>query len=156
MKFYIYDNISSTTLPDPFHNTSPMTESLFVEMGGRIEEVATQFEIEFQEACIMFRTLCDQIGQFIGNPDFHGGFGEMAAFAQSEAYQQNPVMGNTLAIQWMALNEECKYFGSRIGLGQPDWYYRCWELVGLDLHDYPTEENESQEENQEEEVIEDN
>ena len=141
-----------TALPDPFKNTTPMTDELFVQLGGIIEE-NSRYDEEFEEACVMFRALCAQIGQFIGNPDFHGGFGEMASFAQSEAYQQNPVMGNTLAIQWAALNEECKYFGSRIGLGQPQWYYRCWELVGLDLPDPPTDENEFEDENQEDNII---
>jgi hypothetical protein len=141
MKLYKYNDMIYTSLPDPFFNTTPMSEVLFVQMGGVIEE-NSRYEEEFEQACVMFRALCSQIGQFISNPDFHGGFGEMATFAQSEAYQQNPVMGNTLSIQWAALNEECKYFGSRIGLNQPDWWYRCWELVGLDLHDSPSDEEE--------------
>lgn len=141
MKYYTIDGITTKYLPDPCNGVSPMTEARFLELGGEIYDDGTPtHEEEFEEACAMFRTLCAQIGQFIGNPDFHGGFGEMASFASSEAYQQNPVMGNTLSIQWSALNEECKYFGSRIGLNQPDWWYRCWELVGLDLHDTPTNE----------------
>lgn len=148
MKIYKYTEGNATIewkfLPDPFLNTTPMTDELFIEKGGIIEE-DTRYEDEFEQACEMFRTLCAQIGTFIGNPDFHGGFGEMAAFAQSEAYQNNPVLGNTLSIQWSALNEECKYFGSRIGLQQPNWWYRCWELVGLDLH--ATTEQEPSESN---------
>lgn len=143
---YVFNGIEYTELPNPLKladgsTISPMNATLFTELGGEIiDDGKPTHEQEFEAACAMFRTLCAQIGQFIGNPDFHGGFGEMAGFAQSEAYQQNPVMGNTLAIQWSALNEECKYFGSRIGLNQPNWYYRCWELVGLDLHDNATEE----------------
>ena len=145
MKLYKYNDEVYYDLPDPFLNTTPMTEALFIQRGGIIEE-NTRYEDEFAQACVMFRALCAQIGQFIGNADFHGGFGEMATFAQSEAYQQNPIMGNTLSIQWAALNEECKYFGSRIGLNQPDWWYRCWELVGLDLHDSPSDEEEQENE----------
>ena len=146
MKHYIFNNITTDHIPNPLKlengdEVSPVSESLFISLGGEVTEDSTPtHEEEFEAACAMFRTLCAQIGQFIGNPDFHGGFGEMASFASSAAYQQNPVLGNTLSIQWSALNEECKYFGSRIGKGQPEWWYYCWELVGLDLHDNASEE----------------
>lgn len=136
---YIYNGIEYKELPKKLDlvdgtTVSPVTISLFTELGGEvIDDGEPTHEEEFEAACAMFRTLCAQIGQFIGKPNFHGGFEEMAGFASSEAYAQNPVLGNTLAIQWSALNEECKYFGSRIGYNQPAWFYRCWELVGINL-----------------------
>jgi len=42
-------------------------------------------------------------------------------------------MGNSLAIQWSAANEQGKYFGSKIGYGQPQWWYRCWQLAGIEI-----------------------
>ena len=111
-----------------------MTDELFVELGGTITEDDTPTpEQEFESACAQFRTICAAIGQFIGAENFHGGFGEMASFASSEAYQANPVMGNSLAIQWSAANEQGKYFGSKIGLSQPAWWYRCWALAGIEI-----------------------
>ena len=134
MKLYTFDGQTFKSLPDPFQNMSPMTDELFVELGGTITEDDTPTpEQEFEAACAQFRTICAAIGQFIGAENFHGGFGEMASFASSEAYQANPVMGNGLAIQWSAANEQGKYFGSKIGLGQPQWWYRCWQLAGIEI-----------------------
>ena len=134
MNIYEYEGETFKTLPDPFLNMSPMTDELFIELGGTITDDGNPSpEQEFEAACAQFRTICAAIGQFIGAENFHGGFGEMASFASSEAYQANPVMGNSLAIQWSAANEQGKYFGSKIGLGQPQWWYRCWQLAGIEI-----------------------
>ena len=122
------------TPPDPFHGRSPMHNSdgsynddAFREMGGTIEDDGQPSP--FEAACTQFRTLCAQIGAFIGDPDFKGGFDEYTEFATSKAYKENPVQGNALAIQWSALNELCKYEGAKEDYGQPDWWYKCWELA---------------------------
>ena len=137
--YYDTDGIEVSTPPDPFNGRSPMrlpdgsyNDDAFREMGGTItDDGKPTREQEFAAACVDFRAVCVAIGQFLGGDNFHGGFGEMASFASSEAYQANPVLGNTLAIQWSAMNESCKYFGSKIGLGQPEWWYKCWELAGV-------------------------
>lgn len=135
MKHYFDENGREfQTPPDPFHGRSPMrkpdgtyNDEAFREMGGVIEDDGQPSP--FEAACAQFRTLCAQIGAFIGDPDFMGGFDEYSEFATSEAYQQNPVQGNALAIQWSALNELCKYEGAKIGLGQPSWWWKCWEMA---------------------------
>lgn len=80
----------------------------------------------FNTACAAFRQVCAGIGAAIGVSDFKGGFDEMAVFAASEAY--GTIAGLQLANQWMAANELCKYEGGKIGLGQPEWWYTCWEI----------------------------
>lgn len=134
MKLYIYNGETYTSIPNPLRaetgDISPVSEAVFVANGGIIEDDGEETpEEKFADACRLFRALCDQIGQFIGDASFQGGFDEYANFANSQAYQANPVQGNALAIQWSALNELCKYKGALIGLGQPDWWYRCWELL---------------------------
>ena len=119
---YIYNETEYDKRPDPFMGRSPMTDELFVQLGGTIKDEPNAFE----SACAQFRALCASIGEFIGDVEFKGGFDEYAVFATSEAYAQDPVKGNALAIQWSALNELCKYEGAKIGLGQPDWWYACW------------------------------
>lgn len=79
----------------------------------------------FDNACEQFRELCGIIGNLIDDPDFKGGFDEIAIFEQSEAAQS--IEGIQLSLKWMALDKLCTYEGSKIGLGQPDWWYRCWE-----------------------------
>lgn len=79
----------------------------------------------FDAACAQFRAICGQIGTAIGKPGFKGGFDEMAEFQASEVYAT--VEGLQLAVAWSAANELCKYEGSKIKLGQPAWWYKCWE-----------------------------
>jgi hypothetical protein len=129
MKHYIFNGKTYDTLPDPLHTeageVSPMTDERFVALGGTIEDDGQP--TPFEAACAQFRAVCSDIGTFIGDLGFRGGFDEYSVFATSEAYQQNPVQGNALAIKWSAFNELCKYEGAKIGLGQPDWWYLCWE-----------------------------
>jgi hypothetical protein len=127
MKTYRINNKTYSSLPDPCMNCSPMTEEKFINMGGIIEDDGqpTPFEV----ACTQFRTVCAMMGEFLHQPDFKGGFDEYINFATSPEYAANPVMGNSLAIQWSGTNEYCKYEGSKIGLGQPEWWYVCWGLT---------------------------
>jgi hypothetical protein len=131
MKTYTFDGKTYDKLPDPLKTeageVSPMSEKLFKQLGGVVHDDGQPSP--FEAACAQFRTLCSDIGTFIGDPEFKGGFDEYTEFATSEAYQQNPVQGNALAIRWSALNELCKYEGAKIGLGQPNWWYCCWELA---------------------------
>lgn len=124
---YFFNGVEYLVLPDPFNGISPMTPERFVAMGGTIGPAQTLSK--FEQACQLFIALCGEIGEFINDPDFRGGFDEYAVFAASDAYQENPVKGNALAIQWSALNELCKYEGAKAGYGQPDWWYRCWEMA---------------------------
>lgn len=131
-QYYDTDGHEFQTPPDPYKGRSPMhkrdgsyNDEAFVALGGTIEDDGQPSP--FEAACAQFRTLCAQIGAFIGDAEFKGGFDEYTEFATSEAYKQNPVQGNALAIQWDALNELCKYEGQKIGLGQPEWWYKCWE-----------------------------
>lgn len=129
MKHYTIFGKTYNNLPDPLKTAggevSPMTEQRFVALGGTIEDDGQP--TPFEAACAQFRALCAEIGEFIGDHDFKGGFDEFSAFAMSDAYESNPVQGNAYAIQWSALNELCKYEGAKEGYGQPDWWYRCWE-----------------------------
>lgn len=135
MKHYFDENGKELPdFPDPFRGVSPMhtpdgapNEALFVELGGSIEDDGRQSP--FEAACARFRELCAAIGAFIGDSEFRGGFDEYAVFAASDAYRADPVTGNSLAIRWSALNELCKYEGAKIGLDQPGWWYKCWELA---------------------------
>ena len=135
MKIYLYNGETFNKIPNPLKladgsTISPVSEETFLANGGTIEDDGEPTpEESFQAACVMFRALCDEIGKFIGDASFQGGFSEYAEFANSEAYANNPVKGNALAIQWSALNELCKYKGAKAGYGQPDWWYQCWNYL---------------------------
>lgn len=79
----------------------------------------------FDSACQQFRDICTQIGYAIDQPNFKGGFDQMALFAQSPVY--GTIEGLKLAISWSAANELCKYEGLKLGYGQPQWWYKCWQ-----------------------------
>ena len=131
MKHFTINGKTTDYLPDPLETAggevSPVSETLFIALGGTITDDGEP--TPFEAACAKFRALCVEIGEFISDPDFKGGFDEYAVFATSEAYASNPVRGNALAIRWSALNELCKYEGAKAGYGQPEWWYRCWEFV---------------------------
>lgn len=82
----------------------------------------------FDDACTNFKRVCQMIGQFIGVEDFRGGFDEYTVFIQSEAAQSNPSQASLLASMWCGVNEYAKYEGSKLGYGQPEWWYRCWNI----------------------------
>ncbi len=134
MKLYIFRGETYDRIPDPLRtpegSISPVSEATFLANGGTIENnEAPSPEEEFAAAASEFRMLCDEIGQFIGDPSFTGGFEEMAVFHGASSAQDNPMTAYAFALRWMELNELCKYKGSKIGLGQPAWFYRCWELA---------------------------
>ncbi len=82
-------------------------------------------QAEFDAACVKFREICSAIGTLIGNPAFKGGFDEMAEFESSAS--ANTEAGVALSIKWMAADKLCTYLASKLGIGQPDWWYQCWE-----------------------------
>ena len=106
---------------------------------------------DFDDACAKFRDICYIIRQAIGDPGFKGGFEEMTKLQQAPIY--NTIEGLQLANAWSAVNDLCTYEGSKIGLGQPQWWYACWEQeehaepepeepTTPDTEDLPIEEQE--------------
>ncbi len=81
---------------------------------------------QFRSACQQFRYVCKRIGEVTGNPEFKGGFDEMSAFLASSASAEPE--GIRLSLAWNAANELCKYEGAKIGLGQPAWWRKCWNV----------------------------
>lgn len=79
---------------------------------------------EFDAACVKFREVCGAIGELIGNPNFRGGFDEMAEFETSEAAMSEA--GIALSIKWMAADKLCTYLASKLGIAQPEWWFKCW------------------------------
>lgn len=85
----------------------------------------TQEKAEFAAACSKFREVCSAIGELIGKPDFKGGFDEMAEFEASAAASTEA--GIALSIKWMAADKLCTYLAKKLHIGQPQWWYKCWE-----------------------------
>lgn len=96
---------------------------------------------EFNSACAQFRRVCNQIKEAANLESFTGGFDEMVEFQRSLVY--STVAGLQLAIAWSAANELCKYTGSKVGYGQPAWWYHCWdeaEAIPEELEDSSTDQ----------------
>jgi len=81
----------------------------------------------FDEACASFRAICKEIGELISEPDFKGGFDEIAKYQASE--QATTTEGIILGLKWNTADKLCTYEASKLGIGQPDWWYRCWETT---------------------------
>ncbi len=134
MKQYEFEGKTYDRLPDPLKTgagmVSPMTEQRFLALGGTINDDGSPTpEEDFAGAAAKFRALCDEIGRFIGDSSFTGGFEAVVTFNNSRAAHDDPMTAYALALRWMEMNEECKYKGAKIGLGQPAWFYRAWELA---------------------------
>ena len=85
--------------------------------------------LELDAAYESFRNVCHAIGALIGDTNFRGGFDEMQVFETSA--QSMTMDGIALAIKWVAANEACTYLASKLGIGQPDWWYECWKQVEI-------------------------
>ena len=88
---------------------------------------------EFKKACIMFRNVCAQIGEFIGDEEFRGGFEDYSKFIESSAAKQSKASASLLASMWNGANEYAQYEGEKIGYGRPEWWYKCWEYTEEEL-----------------------
>ena len=88
----------------------------------KIEETS-----DFDNACLRFRQICSEIGLLIGDENFKGGYDDMLTLYNHDAYKTDK--GVQLAIAWSGCNELCKYEANNIGLGSPDWWFRCWSNV---------------------------
>jgi hypothetical protein len=133
VKIYTWNGATSTTLPGkltlPGGDTiSPVREDTFLAYGGIIEEDGEPTpEEEFEKACAYFRGVCSEISEFIGEPDFRGGFDEIPEFEASPKVAREPLEALMLSAKLNWANEQCVMRGAKIGLGQPDWWYKCWE-----------------------------
>lgn len=90
----------------------------------KLQKLSKQHE-NFRNACKQFQDVCKQIKTALNLQEFKGGFDEMIVFQNSEF--SKTVEGLQLAIKWSAVNELCLYEAKKIGIGQPDWWYRCWQ-----------------------------
>lgn len=96
------------------------------ETGVETPDLTDETE-EFENACAQFRQVCGEIGTLIDVENFRGGFDDMPTFYAHDAYKT--ITGLCLAMAWKGLDTECTYLGAKIGLGQPEWWRRCWELA---------------------------
>lgn len=104
---------------------NPGADSAWCEENGYIyEERPTT---AFDTACTQFKQVCAIIGQAIGNADFKGGFDEYTNFIQSDFAKNNPAQAALYASMWSGANEYAKYEGAKLGYGQPEWWYKCFE-----------------------------
>lgn len=91
-------------------------------------------ETAFKQACKLFRNVCSQIGTFIGDDNFKGGFEDYDKFINSSAARQSKASASLLASMWNGANEFAKYEGAKLGYQQPEWWYKCWEYTDEELN----------------------
>ncbi len=118
------------TLPKIYANRSPITEANYALAGleqftVEVADPVPPDDTEFQEACSQFKAVCAAIASNANLPGFKGGFDEMAVYNQSSFSATLP--GLKLALAWVGANELCRYLGSKLGLGSPEWWYKCWD-----------------------------
>ena len=85
-----------------------------------------QDETEFNTACSYFKQVCAEIGEMIGDSEFKGGFDDMPVFYNNSSYKTDK--GMQLAIAWSGCNSLCKHEAAKLGIGSPEWWYKCWNI----------------------------
>jgi hypothetical protein len=88
----------------------------------------------FKLASRSFRNVCAQIGQFIGDDSFRGGFEDYDKFINSPVAQSAIAQASMLASMWSGANEYLKYEGRKLGYEQPENFYKCWEYSDEELN----------------------
>ena len=109
-----------------------LNESWMIKNGFRqwteeeIEEFNTRSYSSFNKACSHFREICAEIGEMIGDSEFKGGFDEITVFYNSSSYKTDK--GMQLAIALDGCKELCEYEAAKLGIGSPEWWYKCWNI----------------------------
>ena len=143
MKLYIYNGETYTTIPNPLtledgSQISPVSEALFIEKGGTIEEDGQPTHMEeLDDACDKFIENVLDIQEFVGSTDFFGGINEMSTLDDSAAAQEDPMRALTLAQRWAATNTRCNFFADKPDLyadfHSPKWFYYAWARFAQQL-----------------------
>ena len=137
MKIYTdkYGNVWKGACPNPFRidglSISPMTDEEFIELGGTIEddgEVLTPEQKAFRdsECCVQFRALVAEVQEKTGIDDFYGAYEDIPRLRQTEYAQQHPDEMSYYTSLFAALDGWCNKDAKKYGLGQPAWFYVCW------------------------------
>ena len=135
MKYYTYNGITTTELPKilktPDGTISPVSEEEFVKQGGVItedEETLTPEQKAFRdsECCVQFRALVAEVQEKTGIDDFYGAYEDIPRLRQTEYAQQHPDEMSYYTSLFAALDGWCNKDAKKYGLGQPAWFYVCW------------------------------
>ena len=139
MKHYFDKNGNELmTPPDPFEGRSPMhnpdgsyNDDAFREMGGTIEddgEILTPIQKQFRdsECCIQFRALVVEVREKTAIEDFYGAYEDIPRLRQTEYAQQHPEEMSYYTSLFAALDGWCNKDAKKLGIGQPAWFYICW------------------------------
>lgn len=83
---------------------------------------------DFDNACALFRSVCDEIGTFIG-VEFKGGIEEYNTFMQSSAYLNAKQDGLELAVKWIGADKACVHEATKLGIKSSEWWKICWNIT---------------------------
>ena len=126
--------IETTIVPTLMRIFNPSDEQ-YIQAGYHQEQPAPpqpdlEYERRYQEylaACEQFRTVCGMIKEFAGLEKFTGGFDEAMEFIQSAPFMANMVQGTYLFSLWQGADKAATYAADKVGFGQPEWWYDCWQ-----------------------------
>lgn len=139
MKYYNWHGvIFKNNPPDPLYtddgrSISPVDDETFVAAGGEItqDEKPTP-EQEAHAAWKQFRKSVYALQEFLHDPTFMGGFDEDYKVRESSYTKADKLTAVELVEEWHGANDKAVYRSGLIGLGQPEWYFKCWECKGED------------------------
>lgn len=131
MKQFSYNGVIYNEIPDPLvlsdgSMISPVSENTFIQYGGDVILTETAQEREFREACRGFRELCYRVRPIVGDDNWRGSIDEIRdALTDPKVISHPDFQFLSTMLTWY--DKECTYLGGKIGLGQPAWWFKCWE-----------------------------
>lgn len=140
MKIYTWQGEDYTKLPDPLMTEvgqiSPVSEALFLELGGTISDDGepTHWE-ELDAACDVFIAVVLEIADKIGDPTFMGGINEQEKLLNSEYAQSHTTEALILSERWNGANLACNHFANKpdVNMQSPAWYWYAWSRYAEQL-----------------------
>lgn len=113
---------SSLHIWEPASPPYILVNDISTPQGQWIENELSQ---DFRLACEAFRNLCQAIGALINQPSFQGGYDDFLALDEEDA---TAIREAGLDSRFALIDNWANYEAQKIGLGRPEWWYKCWEI----------------------------
>ena len=97
------------------------------------KSVKTADKTKFLEVCASFMELAEQIASEINDSSFRGEYSKLCTiqnpytqFIDCEKGVANVIEFEMKIRKLLALDQECKYQGSKLGYTGDEWFLECW------------------------------
>ena len=95
--------------------------------------VKTNSSEEFETVCAKFRQIVKEIAKVIGDPEFRGEYSKICEISNPYVGERGDIERALEGLDFemkirklLALDQECKYQGYKLGYSGNQWFKECW------------------------------